>query len=115
MAGEHILLGEGLCEIARWVRSHHERYDGFGYPDRLAASEIALESRILAVADAYDAMISVRPYKATIDPEEAGAELRREAGAQFDPRVVDVFLRSFRVDAVLYSGVDRGSRLLALV
>jgi two-component system cell cycle response regulator len=114
VVGEHMLLGEGLGEIATWVRGHHERYDGAGYPDRLAGSEIPLEARILAVADAYDAMISERPYKATIDPEQAAAELRREAGAQFDPRVVDVFLRSLRVHAVLYSSVDSGNPLLAV-
>jgi HD-GYP domain-containing protein (c-di-GMP phosphodiesterase class II) len=94
VVGQQILLGEGLCDIARWVRSHHERYDGLGYPDRLAAAEIPVEARILAVSDAYDAMVCERPYKRAIDPIDAKAELRAESGAQFDPRVVDAFIES---------------------
>jgi HD-GYP domain-containing protein (c-di-GMP phosphodiesterase class II) len=73
------------------VRSSHERFDGTGYPDGLAGIEIPLGSRIIAVCDAYDAMVSNRPYRARLEPAEAMAELRRCAGAQFAPEVVEVF------------------------
>jgi HD-GYP domain-containing protein (c-di-GMP phosphodiesterase class II) len=73
------------------VRSHHERYDGTGYPDRLAAEDIPVGARIIAVADAFDAMITDRPYQAGISVGEALAELKRCAGSQFDPAVVDAF------------------------
>jgi two-component system cell cycle response regulator len=73
------------------VRSSHERWDGTGYPDGLAAETIPLGSRIIAVCDAYDAMTSERPYRATRPMDEALAELRRCAGTQFDPQVVAVF------------------------
>ena len=91
--GEQVLMGEGLLDLAPWVRSHHERYDGFGYPDRLRAAEIPIEARILAVADAYDAMVSDRPYSAPKPPAEAREELALGSGSQFDPQVVATFLR----------------------
>jgi HD-GYP domain-containing protein (c-di-GMP phosphodiesterase class II) len=68
--------------------------DGRGYPKALAGEEIPLEARILAVADAYEAMVADRPYRAGIAPAEARAELTRCAGTQFDPAVVDAFLNS---------------------
>jgi len=74
------------------VRHHHERWDGTGYPFGLGGHEIPLEARILAVADAYDAMTSDRPYRAARSHEEALAEVERCAGSQFDPQVADVFL-----------------------
>lgn len=91
--GAQMLTGEGLLDIAPWVRSHHERFDGLGYPDRLLGEEIPLESRILAVADAYDAMVSERPYSGARAVEEAREELVIGSGSQFDPRVVAIFLR----------------------
>ncbi len=91
--GEQILLGEGLTDIAPWVRSHHERVDGLGYPDGLTGEQIPLESRILGCADAYDAMITDRCYKAAVSPREAREELVLGAGGQFDPRVLAVVLR----------------------
>jgi diguanylate cyclase (GGDEF)-like protein/PAS domain S-box-containing protein len=94
----HTLIGErilsaapALSRAAKLVRWSHERFDGKGYPDRLAGKAIPLASRIIAVCDAYDAMVSDRPYKDRTDPREARAELRRCAGQQFDPEVVDVF------------------------
>ncbi len=90
--GERILgAAPALRPVARLVRSTHERYDGSGYPDGLAGEEIPLGSRIVAVCDAYEAMVSDRPYRLALSPEEAVAELRRSAGSQFDPAVVAVF------------------------
>jgi len=76
------------------VRHHHERFDGSGYPDRLKAEKIPLTARILACADAYDAMTSDRPYRNRIPKEEAFLELKNNSGTQFDPQVVDVFIKS---------------------
>jgi putative two-component system response regulator len=82
----------GLKEMADNVRYHHERYDGAGYPDGLKGDEIPLGARIAAVVDAFDAMISDRPYRKAMPVEDALEELRRNRGSQFDPRVVDAIL-----------------------
>jgi HD-GYP domain-containing protein (c-di-GMP phosphodiesterase class II) len=82
-----------LARVADIVRSAHERWDGQGYPDRLAGDRIPLESRIIFVCDAWHAMRSDRSYRRALPPEAARAELVRHAGAQFDPSVVDVFLQ----------------------
>ncbi|MCK9526400.1 MAG: HD-GYP domain-containing protein [Limnochordia bacterium] len=82
----------GMDEVAEAVLSHHERYDGDGYPNRLRGQQIPLNARIVAVADAYDAMVSVRPYRDRLTPDEAVEELKRGARAQFDPDVVQAFL-----------------------
>jgi two-component system, cell cycle response regulator len=94
----HTLIGErimqaapALSAAAPLVRSSHERVDGAGYPDRLAGTDIPLGARIIAVCDAYDAMVSDRPYRAALSHAEALAELRRCAGTQFDPDVVRAF------------------------
>jgi len=90
--GERILsAAPALSRAAKLVRWSHERFDGEGYPDRLAGRAIPLASRIIAVCDAYDAMVAERPYKAPTEPQAARAELRRCAGRQFDPEVVEVF------------------------
>ncbi len=73
------------------IRHHHERWDGSGYPDKLAGEAIPLGSRIIAVADAFDAMTSDRVYRAALTPEVAFSELRKGAGTQFDPQLVDLF------------------------
>lgn len=83
---------EFLAEAAKVVRSHHEHYDGTGYPDGLRGAEIPLEARIVAVVDAYDAMRSDRPYRSALSPDAALAELRKNTGTQFDPLVVEAFL-----------------------
>jgi HD-GYP domain-containing protein (c-di-GMP phosphodiesterase class II) len=91
--GERMLrqVGGSLASVGRFVRSSHERYDGDGYPDRLAGEEIPIESRIVSVCDAFNAMTTDRPYRAAMSVAEALAELRREAGRQFDPGVVTAF------------------------
>ena len=94
----HTLIGErivaaapALAHIAPVVRSSHERQDGLGYPDGLCADAIPLGARIVAVVDAFDAMVTSRPYKAAVSTPEALAELHRCAGSQFDPAVVEAF------------------------
>ena len=77
------------------TQHHHERWDGKGYPHKLGGESIPLMARIVQVADAYDAMVAVRPYSAPRTHEEAIAELRQHQGKQFDPRVIEAFLDSF--------------------
>jgi putative two-component system response regulator len=93
--GEHILtpIVEDE-EILKAVRHHHERYDGRGYPDGLSGKQIPLGARILAVADTYDAMTSERPYREAMSAEATYTEIERGKGTQFDPEVVDAFLRT---------------------
>jgi HD-GYP domain-containing protein (c-di-GMP phosphodiesterase class II) len=92
--GENMLrpVGGLLAEIGGYVRSCHERFDGRGYPDRLAEDEIPLVSRIVCCCDAYDAMRSTRPYREALSAEEARAELIRCVGTHFDPVVVRALL-----------------------
>jgi len=80
-------------DILPAIRQHHERIDGKGYPDGLTGDEISLEARIIEVTDAYEAMISDRPYRKALSEEEAIMELKRCAGRQFDPQIVDIFLK----------------------
>ena len=82
-----------LRRVAPAIRHHHERYDGGGYPDGLQGEEIPLAARIVAAADAYDAMVRGRPYAHTRPRTEAIRELTGEAGGQFDARVVAVLVR----------------------
>ena len=91
---------EGMGRIAEWVRHSHEHFDGSGYPEGLAGEAIPLASRILLVADAFDAMTSDRPYRSAQSQTHALAELRANAGRQFDPRCVDA-LDQFLVDTGL--------------
>jgi putative two-component system response regulator len=98
----HAPLGERILApflatspvVLRIVRSHHERIDGSGFPDALKGDEIALEARIVAVVDAFDAMTTNRAYRALRPATEAIQELRRYAGVQFDREVVDAFLEA---------------------
>ena len=90
--GERILsAAPALAQVARIVRSTHERYDGAGYPDGLAGDAIPLASRVIAVCDAYDAMVANRPYRSAMSSEGALSELLRNSGTQFDPAVVAAF------------------------
>jgi diguanylate cyclase (GGDEF)-like protein len=90
--GARILDHANLRDISRWVLAHHERIDGRGYPHGLAGEAIPLEARILAVADAYEAMTADRPYRKALGHDAARGELERCAGSQFDPEVVAAFL-----------------------
>jgi HD-GYP domain-containing protein (c-di-GMP phosphodiesterase class II) len=78
--------------MVSWVRAHHERWDGRGYPDGLSGEDVPYEARILTICDAYDAMTSDRPYREGLSVTEAVEELRACAGTQFDPRLVEPFL-----------------------
>jgi len=99
---EHCMIGARILENIPRLRSateavlhHHEWFDGSGYPNGIAGEEIPLASRILAVADAFDAMTSERPYRDAMPTDVAVAEIKKSAGQQFDPMVVDAFIRSF--------------------
>jgi two-component system cell cycle response regulator len=94
LIGERILLAApALRPVARLVRSSHERWDGGGYPDGLRGDEIPLGARVVAVCDAFDAMTTERPYRELVTEADAIEELRRCAGTQFDPMVVEAFCR----------------------
>lgn len=91
------VLADGQSDLVRIAQriahSHHERWDGNGYPQRLAGEEIPLEARMLAVADVFDALTHDRPYKKAWPTEEAVAEIVKQSGRQFDPLVVEAFLQ----------------------
>src|SRR3712207_3466567 len=96
---EHPVIGErilrplpGLSDVATAVRHEHERWDGRGYPDGISGEAIPLASRIVLTCDAYNALVSDRPYRKRLSDATAEAELRRCAGTQFDPKVVDALL-----------------------
>jgi putative nucleotidyltransferase with HDIG domain len=98
--GAQILSARGFEDIRAWVLAHHERPDGNGYPDGCSDAEIPLEAKILAVADAYEAMTSERPYRAGLGSETASTELLRGAGSQFDSRVVSALLAALAREEV---------------
>lgn len=115
--GEHPRIGQVILEQASNLREaipvvlhHHERFNGGGYPHGLRGNEIPMGARIVAVADAYHAMVHERPYKDALTHEEALAELRRHGGTQFDPNVVDVFCSIYAV-AVPPDGLEEVYRL----
>lgn len=82
-----------LSSIANYILFHHERFDGTGYPRGLKGEDIPLLSRIIAICDAYDVIVTGRPYRRARTKEEAIAELKRSSGTQFDPRIVEVFIK----------------------
>ncbi len=94
--GVQILEHPSLADVRAWVGAHHERPDGLGYPLGLSGEDLALEARIVAVADAYEAMTSDRSYRDSIGHSGARAELQRCAGSQFDRRVVEAFLTALQ-------------------
>jgi len=92
-AGWRILSSiKEFTELARFIHEHHEKWDGTGYPEGLKGEEISLEARIIAVADAFDALTSKRSYKKESSKEAAIAEIRRCAGTHFDPQIADVLI-----------------------
>ena len=108
LIGERILLeAPALRPVARLVRSSHERWDGTGYPDGLRGDEIPLGARVVAVCDAFDAMTTERPYRAQVTHSDAIAELRRCAGTQFDPMVVEAFCRVIARERPVHGEVSR--------
>ena len=96
----HTVIGARILEPVRAFKPmipivlyHHERWDGNGYPDGLAGYEIPEVVRMLSVADVFDAMVSARPYRSAMTPDEVVDSIVSESGAQFDPRVVEAFQR----------------------
>ncbi len=95
VVGAKLLAGSSspLVQMAEIIaRTHHERWDGSGYPEGLSGPEIPLVGRICAIADVFDALTSERPYKRAWSIDEARAEIARQSGAQFDPQLVELFL-----------------------
>ena len=97
---KHSQLGEEAIKnipefrrASKLIRHHHERYDGKGYPDGLKGEKIPLGARIIALVDAFDAMLSDRPYRKALTYEKAKQELIRERGKQFDPYLTDIYLK----------------------
>lgn len=104
---EHALSGiEFLESLKPIVRSHHERWDGKGYPDGLKGEKIPLTARILAIADSFDAMTSDRPYRKALSIEEAKKEFLKESGKQFDPKLAEIF-----VNEVIFSVISEEKKL----
>lgn len=97
-----------LKGIAEMILYHHERWDGKGYPDGLSKESIPLLSRVIAVVDAYDAMVSDRPYRSAMTFEQACRELKRCAGTQFDPAIVSEFLQILMEEAPVYLKLEEG-------
>ena len=108
----HPEIGEGICRsfpssriFAPVVRHHHERWDGFGYPDQLRGEAIPIGARIVGLVDAFDAMVHERPFRPALSIEEALAEIQWEAGRQFDPGLVPIFLRA--IDPTVWVDIRR--------
>jgi len=102
----HPIIGDNIvaplqssADLRPVIRHHHERYDGTGYPDRLASDQIPLLARIVSVCDAYDALISDRPYRDHLSHEEAVAVLQNGAGKQWDPQIVKLVVDETRCQA----------------
>lgn len=100
---QHVLYTDKILEpidrmkpISRITRHHHERFDGKGYPDRLTGEDIPIGSRILSIADTFDAMTSSRPYRKAMDPESSITEIERCSGSQFDPKLAKAFIDLYK-------------------
>jgi putative nucleotidyltransferase with HDIG domain len=105
---EHI---SRMGEVAQWICHHHEKYDGTGYPAGLAQEEIPMPSKIIAVADYYDALTSDRPYRKTLSKKEALDIMRRLIGIQFDPAVFEYFEKVLPDGAPSFPPDDRGIQM----
>ena len=97
---EHPAIGENILkpvsidkDVLAVIRGHHERYDGKGYPDKLKGDDINIMAAIVSVADSYDAMTSNRPYMKNMTKDEAIEQLRQNSGTQFNPKVVEAFIK----------------------
>ncbi|MBU1087401.1 MAG: HD-GYP domain-containing protein [Candidatus Omnitrophica bacterium] len=101
-----------LDKVVLIVRQHHERYDGTGYPDGIKGDKIDIGARIMAVADSFDAMTGKRPYRDPISKEEALAELENFSGTQFDPKVVEVFVKLMKKGNDLFEIAGEASDVL---
>jgi len=100
VTGEEILKPLFLDdEMLAAVRSHHERYDGRGYPDKISGENTSVFTQIISVADTYDAMTSARAYRSALSKEEATRELKNNCGTQFNPQVVEAFLNVLQEEA----------------
>ena len=110
----HPVIGESIvaplkssADLRPMIRHHHERYDGTGYPDRLASDEIPLLARIVSVCDAYDALINDRPYRERLSQDEAFVILQSGAGRQWDPQIVKLVVDEARREAAqVRTGID---------
>jgi putative nucleotidyltransferase with HDIG domain len=100
---------EQMKEVGRILRAHHEKWDGSGYPEGLKGDRIPLAARIISVADALDAITTDRPYRKAADLASALAEIKRHAGSDFDPAVVDAFLKACETGDIIV-GVSRAAR-----
>jgi diguanylate cyclase (GGDEF)-like protein/putative nucleotidyltransferase with HDIG domain len=107
--GERILCSAGVDEILPWIRHHHERWDGAGYPDGLQGEEIPLEARVIAVADAYEVMTSGRPYQPRLTHRAALRHIELEGGSHFDPTLASTFVRLMWNAGPLSHGDDSGA------
>ena len=106
------MSSDELRSIAPMIRSHHERWDGKGYPERLAGQNIPLLSRMISIVDAYDSMVNDRAYRKGLTPEEAREEIRRNAGTQFDPVLAEEFLKMLEENPEIGQGEKTGAEEL---
>ena len=102
------MSSDELRSIAPMIRSHHERWDGKGYPEGLAGQNIPLLSRMIALVDAYDAMVNDRAYRKGLEPEKAQEKIRNNAGTQFDPALVEEFLKMLEENPEIALGEKTG-------
>ena len=101
VAGARLIEGvEDFHPALPYVLHHHERWDGTGYPHRLTGEQIPIEARLLGVADAFDAMTSLRSYRPALSVEQALAELQHCAGSQFDPELAETFVGGWRTGVI---------------
>ncbi|MEG6617471.1 HD-GYP domain-containing protein [Peptococcaceae bacterium 1198_IL3148] len=106
---KHSVIGYNLLKsmsvsktVLDGVLYHHERFDGKGYPEGLKGSEIPITGRIMGLVDAYSAMVMDRPYRQALTHSAALLELRKNSGSQFDPSLIDCFVKSFKTDKLFY-------------
>lgn len=108
---EIAMSSEDLKDIAIYILHHHERWDGNGYPEKLAENNIPLLSRIISVVDAYDAMVNTRSYRKAMPPEDAQAEIERCSGSQFDPYLASEFLDMLAENPDIMYGEKTGGEI----